>query len=89
MPASLCLHSVNDVRLKSYSPGISNCLTLSIVGGDANVEISLFGLSRHRALAIATAIGDDVTVVYEGRGSVKLDDYLETRQVFEALEEEK
>ena len=88
MSASLCLHKINDVRLKSYSPGVSNCLTLSIVGGGANMEISLFGLPRLRALAIAEAIGDEATAVFEGRGSVKLTDYLETRQIFEAMEED-
>lgn len=80
------LHKVRQVRARSFFPSNSAALTIRLSGDDGEVEICVFGLPEDRALCIANFLGDDDTIVFEGTTSTTMKLYLETKDVFEALE---
>jgi hypothetical protein len=84
--AYISLHKVRQVRARSIFPCNSAALTIVLSGDDGEVEICIFGLPEDRALHIANVLGDDDTIVFEGTTSTTMKLYLETKDVFEALE---
>lgn len=84
----ISMHHVNEVRVKSYYPKNSNSIEISFRGGDGEIDITIYGLPRERAATIINALGDEKSIVYDVGGSIPLSEYLETKEVFEAMEED-
>lgn len=83
---NMSLHRVRKVRARSFFPSNSAALTIGLSGDDGDVEICIFGLPEDRALYIANVLGDENTIVFEGDTSTTMKLYLETKELFEALE---
>ena len=85
--AYMSLHGLSQVRVHSFYPSNSAALTIKTKGSGGDAELTLYGLPEDRAIQIVVALGDENTIVYhDGGGHIKLREYLETKDVFEALE---
>ena len=85
--ADITMYGVSQMRVRFFNPRNSAALTVSLKSDEGDVEITIFGLPEDRATHIAAALGDDGTIVFcEGRTKMPLHLYLETKDVFEALE---
>jgi len=94
MTASLSVHRVANITVRSYYPGNSHSICLGFPRKDdlEEVQIDLFDMSEERALAFLTAMSGITgatigATVYNvsGGGNMSLYDYLTERQVHKAL----
>jgi hypothetical protein len=83
---NLNMHRVSQFRVISFYPDNSMSLVIRMVGEDGDVDLCLYGLPEDRAIQIAKALGDDSTLVYDGKSHITLNPYLEARGLFEVLE---
>ena len=96
MTASLSVHEVEGIVVRSYYPGNSHSVCLGFPRNDSREEVQtdLYGMSEERALAFLVAMSEvagatEMTSVYTGNGTITLQEYLTERAVHQALEADK
>ena len=96
MTASLSVHGVEGIVVRSYYPSNSHSVCLGFPRSDSREEVQtdLFGMNEERALAFLVAMSKvagatEMTNVYTGNGTITLQEYLTERAVHLALEADK
>lgn len=92
MTASLSVHEVEGIVVRSYYPGNSHSVCLGFPRNDSReeVQIDLYGMSEERALAFLVAMSKvtgatEMANIYTGDGTINLQEYLTERAVHMAL----
>lgn len=83
------IHEVDDVRVYRYMPENSNGIVLKVIGGGRSTEIAIYGLEEKKAEAMLLALQGDDTAVWSGGVHMKVDEYMETKDVYRALGQSK
>jgi hypothetical protein len=93
MTASLSVHEVEGIVVRSYYPGNSHSVCLGFPRNDSReeVHIDLYGMNEERALAFLVAMSKvtgatEMTNVYTANGTIALQEYMTERAVHNALE---
>lgn len=93
MTASLSVHGVDGIVVRSYYPGNSHslCLGFPRKEGREEVQIDLFSMDEERALAFLVAMSTvtgatEMTSIYTENGTITLQEYMTERAVHKALE---
>lgn len=93
MTASLSVHEVYNIVVRSYYPSNSHSICLGFPRNDSREEVQtdLYGMNEARALAFLVAMSKvtgatEMTSVYTANGTITLQEYMTERAVHKALD---
>ncbi len=83
----MSMHNVSNMRVGTWYPGNSNCLTFEIESDGETVRLNVFGLGDDRADSIVRVMGDEATRVYADGVHVPLAEFITVKDTYRKLEE--